>query len=343
MPVPAFPDLPRAAITLILLAVAAPHAHPQTFAPPTANSALMEPGGEPRFFAPTPGRTWNAGAFGCVRSEGTQMHEGIDILATRRDKRGEPVDEVLAAAAGEVAYVNRRPGLSNYGNYLVLRHRIEGLEVFTLYAHLASIRTELRPGTAVRRGERVGIMGRTTNTRTSIGKDRAHVHFEIDLLVNERFADWLRREEPSARNDHGPWNGRNLAGLDPAAILRLQATLGPRFSLLDHVRNQRPLARVLVADTSFPWLRRYPSLIRRNPTAQREGIVAYELSLNFNGVPYQAIPRARSEIQGAVSTRLLWVDAEENRRHPCRGLVFQRGQSWTLTARGRAWLQLLTF
>src|SRR5690606_40621039 len=32
---------------------------------PTANHALFEPDGESRFFAPTPGRSWTAGRFGC--------------------------------------------------------------------------------------------------------------------------------------------------------------------------------------------------------------------------------------------------------------------------------------
>lgn len=330
-----------ALLTAVALALPTSAASP-VFVPPTPNRALFTPDGDARYFAPTPGRTWTAGTFGCVRSSGTQMHEGIDILATRHDRKGEPLDDVVAAAAGEVAYVNRKPALSNYGNYVVLRHRIEGLEVYTVYAHLAVIRPELAPGSRVALGERLGRMGRTTNTASAIGRDRAHLHFEIDLLHNERFAAWLRTHDPTARNDHGPWNGRNLAGLDPAEILRLQASRGGRFSLLEHVRTQRTLARVLVADTSFPWLHRYPRLIRRNPVADREGIAAYELSLNYAGVPFLAVPRARSEIRGPVSTRLLSVDADEHRRHPCRGLVFRRGQSWVLTARGQELIQLLT-
>jgi len=312
----------------------------QPFAFPTDNRALLEGGGEARFFAPTPGRTWAAGQFGCVRSEGWQMHEGVDILFTRRDRRGEPLDEGRAAAEGEVAYVSRKASLSNYGIYVVLRHRIEGLEVYTLYAHLREARGDLAPGRRVGRGERLGVMGRTANTATAIGKDRAHLHFEIDLFVNDRFSGWLKEQDPKARDDHGPWNGRNLLGLDPAEVLR--GGMRREFSLLRYVREQEEMFAVLLADTRFPWLKRYPMLIRRNPRAESAGIVAYEASMNYNGVPYRLIPRSRGEIEGPVSTRLLRVNEAEYRKHPCRKLVFKRGQGWVLTARGRELISLLT-
>ncbi len=315
----------------------------QTFRFPTGNHALLEPGGDEKFLAPTPGHDSSAGGFGCVRSGNRQMHEGIDILPLHHDRRGEPTDAVLAAADGDVAYVNQRPALSNYGNYVIVRHRIDRLDVFTLYAHLASIAAEMKAGARVKAGDTLGRMGRTTNTRTSIAKDRAHLHFEINLLVNEHFSRWIAAQDPEARNDHGPWNGRNLLGLDPGEILRLQAAAGGHFNLLDYIRNRHALFRVLVPQTSFPWLHRYPALIRRNPTAEREGIAAYELAMDYNGVPVQAIPRARSEIQGAPGLRLLSVDEEEQRRHPCRKLVFKQGQAWVLTAHGKELLSLLTY
>lgn len=308
---------------------------------PTANRSLLEPSGGARFFAPTAGRTWTAGQFGCVRSDGWQMHEGIDILFTQKDRRGEPTDEVRAAADGNVAYVSRKPGLSNYGIYVVLRHRIEGLEVYTVYAHLRQVRNEWSPGAPVRAGDVLGIMGRTTNTRSPIGKDRAHLHFEITLLVNPSFSAWLKQREPNARDDHGMWNGRNLLGINPADVFREQRDRGAAFSLLDHVRQQREMFRVFIADASFPWLKRYPQLIRRNPTAEREGIVGYDVSFNFNGLPFRLVPKARSELNAPLATRLLTVDESIYRDHPCRKLVFKRGQSWTLTARGDELISLL--
>lgn len=310
---------------------------------PTDNRSLIEPDGEVRFFAPTPGRTWTAGQFGCVRSEGRQFHEGIDILVTRTDRRGEPLDDVRAVADGIIAYVSRQAALSNYGIYVVIRHRLEGLEVFTVYAHLRDVEPVWEAGRPIRAGQRLGTMGRTANTATRIAKERAHLHFELAFFIQDRFEDWLKSRDPKARNDHGPWNGRNLVGVDVEEVLREQHRLGNRFRLLDWVRNQEETVRVLVADTDFSWLRRYPMLIRRNATAEREGIVAYEVSFTYHGFPFRWIPRARSELDGPLQTRVLAVNEERHRAHPCGGWVFRRGNTWILTARGQQALDLLTY
>ncbi len=124
-------------------------------------------------------------------------------------------------------------------------------------------------------------------------------------------------------------------------MFQLQQTKGERFSLLDHLRSQREMCRILVPRTSFPWLKRYPSLIRRNPIAERDGIAAYEASLNYNGVPFRLVPRSRGEVKGPMTTRLLDVDESEFAHHRCRKLIFKRGQTWTLTARGLELIQLL--
>src|SRR5438874_10201706 len=163
-------------------------ARAEMFQLPTANHALFEKGGEERFFVGTVGKQWTSGTFGCVRSGGWQMHEGLDIRCLQRDQHGEPADPVLATADGTVAYINKRPSLSNYGNYLILRHEVEGLEIYSLYAHLHEVRQDLKIGQPVKAGEAVAVMGRTTNTREGISKDRAHVHFELNLFVNDRFS-----------------------------------------------------------------------------------------------------------------------------------------------------------
>ena len=139
-------------------------AAPAVFRLPTANRALLQPGGEERYFAGTEGKPWTSGTYGFVRSEGAQFHEGLDIRCVQRDRRGDPQDPVLATADGVVVYVNDRPSLSNYGRYLILRHSLEGLEVFSVYAHLSAVRDGLRPGGPVRGGDPIAVMGRTSNT-----------------------------------------------------------------------------------------------------------------------------------------------------------------------------------
>ncbi len=311
---------------------------------PTANTALYESGGEERYFVGTVGKTWVSGTFGCVRSNGQQLHEGIDIRCMQRDRRGEPVDPVLATAGGEVAYMNLKQGLSNYGRYLVLRHRIDGVEVYSLYAHLKEFRSGLAMGQRVQAGEVVATMGRTANTQQGIAKDRAHLHFELNLFVNDRFASWFKGANPGQRNDHGLWNGQNLAGLDPRLVLLAEKEQGGGFNLLQFTRNQTELCRVYVRSTHFPWLRRYPALIRRNPVAEKEGIAGYEIALNYAGLPYELIPRSASEIKpGGSKYQLLGVNESEVSKNPARHLVALQGGHWILTTHGRKLLDLLTY
>jgi murein DD-endopeptidase MepM/ murein hydrolase activator NlpD len=324
----------------LLIAVAA---QAQIFQLPTANQALFEKGGEERYFAGTAGKQWMTGTFGCVRSGGWQMHEGLDIRCLQRDHSGEPVDLVLATADGTVAYINARPSLSNYGNYLVLRHQVEGLEIYSLYAHLREIRHNLKVGQPVRAGEYVAVMGRTANTRQGISKDRAHLHFEFNLLVNDRFAGWYKRTFPGQRNDHGDWNGQNLLAIDPRAVLQGQQEQGAKFSMLGFLQGQTELCRVLVRKSYFPWLKRYAALLRSNPRTEKEGVAGYEIALNFNGVPFELIPRAASEIKGKAKFQLLSVNEPEYHKNPGRRLVAKKGARWELTSHGLNLLELLIY
>src|SRR5579863_1450055 len=106
----------RCLVAFVILSLCTARA--EYFHLPTANQALFEKGGEERFFVGTVGKPWTSGTFGCVRSEGHQIHEGLDIRCVQRDKRGEPADPVMATADGTVVYINAKPSLSNYGNLL---------------------------------------------------------------------------------------------------------------------------------------------------------------------------------------------------------------------------------
>jgi murein DD-endopeptidase MepM/ murein hydrolase activator NlpD len=316
--------------------------HAQTFNLPTTNDALFQPGGEEQYFVGTPGKPWTSGAFGCVRSDGWQVHEGLDIRSTQRNRHGEPLDEILATAAGTVVYVNRKSALSNYGLYIVLRHQIEGIEVYSLYAHLSEIGAGMTPGATVQARQPIGVMGRTANTRSRISKERAHLHFEVNLLVNDRFPSWYKARFPTQRNDHGMWNGQNMAGLDPRQILLTERMHGDQFSLLHVIRSQPELMRVVVRKTDFSWLRRYPQLIRPNPVAA-EDVAGYELVFNFNGVAFQAIPRAASEIPSKARVQLISVNAQEYELRPGRKLVTRKGSGWALAPAGERLLDLLLY
>ena len=315
----------------------------EPFQLPTANRALFEKGGEERFFVGTVGKPWTSGCFGCVRSSGAQLHEGLDIRCLQRDKRGEPTDPVMATADGTVAYINAKPSLSNFGNYIILRHSISGVELYSNYAHLREIRPGLKVGQSVNAGETIATMGRTANTREGISKERAHVHFELNLFINDRFPAWYKKSFPTQRNDHGAWNGQNLAGLDPRRVLLEQQRLVAKFDLLGFIQGQTELCRVQVRARDFPWLKRYPALVRPNPKAEKEGIAGYEAALNFNAVAFELIPRAASELKGKTKFQLLSVNEVEQRKNRCRGVVTQRGGRWELANRGINALELLTY
>jgi murein DD-endopeptidase MepM/ murein hydrolase activator NlpD len=307
---------------------------------PTANHALFEPGQELKFFAPTaPDKPWTSGSFGCVRSDGWQMHEGLDILHLQTDRHGEPTDPVMATADGTVVYVSIKAALSNYGKYIVIRHLVEGLEIYSLYAHLSEVQPGIAAGTPVKAGEVIATMGRTSNTSETINKERAHCHFELNLFVSENFGAWYRKNNPGERNDHGIWNGQNLNGLDPREILLAERNGG--FSLLNFLRSQTELCRVLVRSTSFPYLRRYAPLVLKNPRADQAGVAGYEVALNYNGVAFALLPRAASEIRGTGRFQLVSVNEGEYHAHPCRRLVVEHGGHWQLTDRGVRELELL--
>ena len=316
----------------------------QPFHLPTANHFVLEPGAEEKAYAGTVGKPWISGTFGCVRTEGWQMHEGLDIRCLQRDKRGEPIDPVLATADGDVAYINTRAGYSNYGIYIILRHRLEGIEAYSIYAHLREVRAGLKAGMAIKSGEQIAVMGHTSNTRQGISKDRAHVHFELSLLLNDHFADWFRKTHPGERNDHGDWNGQNLLAMDPREILLAQKEQGPRFSLLNYIRSQPELFRVLVQDTQFPWLTRYAPLVLPNPHRGTNAIVGYEIACNFNGIPIAVFPHAAGDFTGMKTrVKLLSVNEAEYQRNHCRKLVTKRGSRWELTPHGAELVALLVY
>lgn len=96
-----------------------------------------------------------------------RMHKGLDIAQSGKH-------EVVAAAAGTVIRIvhNRTEG---FGNFVILRHRLNGIAFETLYAHLDSIVKGLVVGKSVKPGEKLGIQG---NTGASKGQ---HLHFEVHI------------------------------------------------------------------------------------------------------------------------------------------------------------------
>ena len=315
------------------------------FSFPTENRTLLRSGEETKFFAPTgPGRPWSSGAFGCVRNTSTRIHEGIDIRALHRDNRNEPTDLVQATRNGVVTHINSNVAASSYGKYIVLRHVIEGLQVYSLYAHLSEITEGLTVDQSVTGGDTLGTLGRTANTKDAISKDRAHLHFEIGLQINTRFESWFQHWYTGGKNHHGAWNGLNLLGLDAADILQ-QDTAGD-FNLISYISKQPVLCRVRIHQAQLEWVERFPGLVIQTISSETLPVQAWEVDLNFNAIPIRLKPLYEEGLKkkaGGVQFELLEVNDDVRRKHPCRSLVFKKGARWALTTKGVRALDLLAW
>jgi murein DD-endopeptidase MepM/ murein hydrolase activator NlpD len=185
---------------------------------PTPNDGLSRNADIKTFIQPTSSGRIESGTFGYIRNGGKRLHKGIDIKPVRRNKRGEPMDEVGAILPGMVAYVNRNAGASDFGNYVVLTHTAGGLTCYSLYAHLASIDKNLSSGRTIAAGTRLGVMGRTGNAK--IPACRAHLHLEFGMQIGSEisFSNWFAAQHYKEHNRHGAWNGLNLVGINPIEL-----------------------------------------------------------------------------------------------------------------------------
>ena len=269
-----------------------------------------------------------SGGFGGVRSNGTQFHEGLDIKCLRRDRRGEPLDDVFAAMDGVVRHVSTRAGDSSYGRYIVIEHPDETPAVYTLYAHLARIAPGVRPGVRVSRGQTIGTMGHSSGGYT-IPRERAHLHFEVGLLATRNFQAWYDWKKFGSRNEHGPWNGMNLMGLDPLDFLNdWRAHRVNTF--LDYFHRMRPAARVRIATRRVPdFVERYPALLRGPIPAALGG---WEIAVNWTGLPFAWTPLAPTEVMGLIPNRPVVIDADAGieRTERSKSVAVLRRGNWVV-------------
>jgi murein DD-endopeptidase MepM/ murein hydrolase activator NlpD len=334
-----------ALLFLAMMTVAWAQDDPLSLTLPTDNSALLR--GDNELFSQVIERNWNGeisypwqgGQFGFVRDPRqlagqmvyTRFHEGMDIRPMRRDAQREPLDEVRAMADGKVVYANQRAGASNYGRYVVVEHRWGGCPYYSLYAHLSTIAVEA--GQRVRQGEKLAIMG---HTGSGINRERAHVHVELNLFLNDHFEAWHETFFRSEPNRHGIYNGLNLAGFDFARLilaLRQDSTMTiPKF-----LSREAAFFKVLVPNSpNFELPRRYPWMVAASPNDKP---ASWEVSFTASGLPLRMTPSSRAVSTAEVSYA---KPGPTDLRHLTRHLA-GRGSSAHLTDSGKAYLRLLTF
>ena len=268
-----------------------------------------------------------SGGFGGVRTGGSQFHEGIDIRPTKRDRRGEPMDDVYAAMAGVVRHVSVRAGNSGYGRYIVLEHFDVAPGVYTLYAHLARIAPEVRIGANVMMRQVIGTMGHSSGGYV-IPAERAHLHFEIGLMVSRNFQQWYDSKKFGSLNDHNLWNGMNLMGIDPLDFFdRWRAHKVNTFE--EYFSTMQPAARLKLASRRVPdFITRYPALLTKPLPVNLGG---WEIAFNWTGLPIKWTPLTPLETIGLTTEpTILEVDAASDRQQRSKTLAVNRRGKWVI-------------
>lgn len=326
------------AVTTQVAAAAAPW---RNFVFPTDQTRLLE-GVTADIYQPTASGNPESGLYGSVRTANngsglmSSFHEGIDIAAMARDRRGRPLDTVRAVADGIVGYVNRVGGNSNYGIYVILLHRDPIGEVYTLYAHLAEVPKTLRAGQKVSAGETIGVMGNTSSG--AIPMQRAHLHFEIGLINNQRFASWYRAQK--LKPDHGNFHGRNFLGVDPRIFIAAREQ-NPDIDFRSFVAAQPPAFEVMLNARKMPdFFRRYPSLW--SGAEFDGGPIVLSCSENGMLLSGRCSTPAEKQTLGKQKAVVLSVDEEVLGRNGCH-LVSRTSKGWKLGRKGDEWLEILTY
>ncbi|NCC52751.1 MAG: M23 family metallopeptidase, partial [Spartobacteria bacterium] len=298
---------------------------------PTAQENLLDTN-HPGVFQPTASGRLESALYGSVRTanRGGQLmssfHEGIDIAPMERDRKQRPKDVIYAVADGEVLYVNKVAGNSNYGIYIVLTHTDPLGEAYTLYSHLASVKSGIKKGVPVKSGQPIGTMGNTAST--GIPMARAHLHFEVGLVLNSRFPHWYRKHSKSA--DHGAGHGWNLLGVDPLLFLQQQQQ-DPDFSMAKFMYSVPRAFTLIIRESKLPdFFKRYPLLWKDGPY---QGPYLL-LECAENGIPLAG--RAATDEEVARAGKLpavIDVDEDVLGRNGCH-LITRRSGAWRLTRSG---------
>ena len=288
---------------------------------PTPNTAWERGRDFEEWVQPTVSGEPRSGLWGSVRSNGTQFHEGLDIKPVSRDGRGEARDPVTAAMDGVIRNISSRPGESNYGRYVVLEHPGVTPAVSTLYAHLARIEPGLAEGMTVKRGQTLGLMGRSSSG--DIPKQRAHLHFEIGLMATENFPSWYAWKKFGSPNRQGVWNGMNLMGIDPREFLNdWRRRRVDNFA--QYFANKDSAVRLRVATTRVPdFIRRYPALLRK----PIDGLVGgWEVQCDVTGLPFAWTPLSMAQVAGMRpgSVEILSADTTALRAFRGKSLIRTR-------------------
>ncbi len=283
-----------AAVLAAFLPLWAVPAQNVSFSLPTENDALYRGDNEgyymyvDRLFEGQKTQPWEAGSYGMVRNPFrihngqllySRLHEGIDVKPLRRDADGVPLDPVHPIAPGTVAHVSEKPGMSNYGRYVVVAHELPEGTVYSLYAHLASVSCQV--GQRVERKDTLGILG---YSGVGLDKKRSHCHLELCFMVNSAYEKF---SPPT--NKHGNFNGMNLVGVNVADLL-LACQGGKAVSFADYISRLPEHYRVRVPRVGTMDLLRRHRFLYKGVAGARPAPVSLDIAFSAEGVPIAVYP-----------------------------------------------------
>ena len=118
------------------------------------------------------------------RQESTEnernIHLGVDLWCKANTK-------VMAVLDGEIHSFQNNTNFGDYGPTIILKHRIQYIEFYSLYGHLSMTSiTNLKVGQRVSQGAVIGTLG-----DSAVNGDYApHLHFQLIRDLQGKFGDY---------------------------------------------------------------------------------------------------------------------------------------------------------
>ncbi len=160
------------------------------------------------------------------------LHTGVDF-APDLDAHN---SEVYSIADGEISEIQINDGKDHgLGNTIIIKHLINNSEIYSLYGHLDSVKIGLEKGSAVKKGEVIGVVGDSGDGCRNywrVGPDGCdqkspldtHLHFEIktaSTVGNAIGGEACRRQDGTSRFCFGytPDDPQKFGYLNPIEFL----------------------------------------------------------------------------------------------------------------------------